>query len=298
MRGEAFPVPVTVGVRRDRPPPADLRQWRDDVSGATWTPPGTNVEIVDARFVNVHIPRTRFEQLLVDGATFERVSFDHVEANAGDLGVTDGTIYRECTFDSCSFAEIDPGLARFDGCRFKACNLDGWFANCAEFVGCSFDGTSLRDTIFFGRPFECGDATRRQVNELIDDAAARVEAVAKEIRNWPELNRRRAARGSSRNPRADGGEAEAAGARSRAVHRAGAAGSRSRRLRAASAALTLLRSAQRSLDLGHRNQSDRRLIPLRLPRGRVARHSSPLRSARSPAARNTRSLLRCLECQR
>src|SRR4051812_21260757 len=160
---------MTVRVRRERPPPADLTQWRDDVSGATWTPPGANVEIVDARFVDVHIPRTRFEQLLVDGATFERVRFDRVEANAGDLGVSDGTMYRECTFDSCSFAGIDPGLARFEGCRFNACNLDGWFANCAEFVGCSFDGTSLRDTIFFGRPFEVGEATRREVNEFRDN---------------------------------------------------------------------------------------------------------------------------------
>jgi hypothetical protein len=221
---ERLSLSVTVRANRDRPPPGDLEQWREDVSGGTWSPPGTNVEIVGARFADVRVPRTHFDVLLVDAATFQRVTFDQVEVDAGDLGVADGTLYRECTFDHCFLAGVDPGLARFERCRFSSCNLDGWFANCAEFVGCTFDGGSLRDSIFFGRPFECGDATQRKVNEfrdndftntaiegtrfdgidltaqrlpagpeVIDDAAARVKAAAKAIAKWPDEERRRAA---------------------------------------------------------------------------------------------------------
>lgn len=215
---------MTVRARRDRPPPAHPKQWRDDVSGVTWSPPGTSIEIVGARFVDVLISRTRFVGLLVDGARFERVTFDRIAVAGGDLGVVDGTLYRECTFDRCVLVEVDPGLARFERCRFVSCNLDGWFANCAEFVACDFDGSSLGGAIFFARPFECGDATRRRVNEfrdndftnakiegtrfdgidlsaqrlparreVIDDAAARVEDAAKVIRKWPDEARRRAA---------------------------------------------------------------------------------------------------------
>ena len=221
---EELPLRVTVRAHRDRPPPGDLTQWREDVSGETWLPPGTSVEIVRARFAEVRVPRTHFDVLLVDAATFQRVTFEEVEVDTGDLGIADGTLYRECTFDRCLLAGVDPGLARFERCGFYSCNLDGWFANCAEFVGCTFDGGSLRDSIFFGRPFECGDATQRKVNEfrdndftnaaiegtrfdaidltaqrlpagpeVIDDAAARVKAAAKAIAKWPDEERRRAA---------------------------------------------------------------------------------------------------------
>jgi len=223
---EELSLPVEVRVNRDRPPPGDLMQWREDVSGGTWAPPGTSVEIIGARFTDVRVPRTHFDVLLVAAATFQRVTFDQVEVNAGDLGVADGTLYRESTFDRCFLAGVDPGLARFERCRFKSCNLDGWFANCAEFVSCTFDGSSLRDSIFFGHPFECGDATQRKTNEfrdndftnatiegtrfdginltaqrlpvgpeVIDDAAARVKAAAKAIAKWPDEDRRRAATG-------------------------------------------------------------------------------------------------------
>jgi uncharacterized protein YjbI with pentapeptide repeats len=215
---------VRARIRRDRPPPGELAVWRDDVRGSTWTPPGTSLEIVEATFVDVRIPRVHFEELLVDGATFDRVTFDGVEVDRGDLGVADGTTYRDCLFERCFLAEVDPGLARFDTCRFIHCTLDGWFANGAEFVGCTFDGSSIRDATFFGRPFECGDATRRKVNEfrdndfsradltgtrfdgvdllrqrlpsgkeVLDDAAARLEAASKAIRTWPEDRQRAAA---------------------------------------------------------------------------------------------------------
>jgi uncharacterized protein YjbI with pentapeptide repeats len=77
----------------------------------------------------------------------------------GDLGYRP-TTFRRCTFERVQFrirAGFSVGTARFEGCVFRHCRFHEHFSFCADYVGCTFEGT-IASAVFNGRdPVEaCG----------------------------------------------------------------------------------------------------------------------------------------------
>ena len=128
------------------------------------------------------LPNVEFGRVLVRGVSFANMAFDYFEAEGttfagcdfsgarlhGTFGLLRQTRFTDCRFDRARLSLIEPGQARFDGCRFADSDMKRWAAEANEFVGCVFSGL-VSEVNFWGRPpADWLDQLRprREVNEF------------------------------------------------------------------------------------------------------------------------------------
>ena len=92
----------------------------------------------------------RFEQFSAEGTKFVDCDFSGARLE-GSFGVRRQTSFVDCLFDGTRMSDIEPGQARFVGCRFVNVDLRGWSAAANEFVDCEFRGLIERCS-FWGTP--------------------------------------------------------------------------------------------------------------------------------------------------
>jgi hypothetical protein len=146
---------IRVTVREGPPPPVlpEPLFWRTDLADAEWAPPAPRVVLEGVIFERVRLEGLRLGLFAVSGSTLRDCTLTGLVADEGTLGAwrLGRSYYTDCRFEECDLSWIEAGWARFSGCVFAGCRIKGWFARDASFIGCSFPGTSLLETTFFGK---------------------------------------------------------------------------------------------------------------------------------------------------
>jgi uncharacterized protein YjbI with pentapeptide repeats len=169
-------------VEHHYPPPPGPTRWTEDLDDADFHATGRNMKLDGVVFRRVRLRNQRLFAFGITESRFEECTFEGALAESGSLGArtrwndpesprtsftvpAEPSVYRACRFDGVDLSGLQPDLARFEECTFSDCRIEKWFCFHAEFVGCSFPGTSLRETTFWGRDRD--DA--RRVNEVRDN---------------------------------------------------------------------------------------------------------------------------------
>jgi uncharacterized protein YjbI with pentapeptide repeats len=126
---------------------------------------GAVLEVVRSKLQRADVSGQNVAALIARHSTFESCSFAGTAFRGGDFGLED-VRYVDCDFTGADLRKVDPGNARFERCTFDGAFIEGWIARCAQFVGCRF-ATTVRDTLFWGRPSECVE--RRDRNDFYDN---------------------------------------------------------------------------------------------------------------------------------
>lgn len=92
----------------------------------------------------------RFDRFSAEGATFRNCDFSDVKLE-GTFGIRRQTTFEDCVFERARMSNVEPGQARFVGCRFADVDVRGWSAAANEFIDCGFSGLVERCN-FWGRP--------------------------------------------------------------------------------------------------------------------------------------------------
>lgn len=135
LRGFKMPAPVRL---------INAKLIDVDLSGAQLTP----LWLERSCFENVLFDHARIERFSDQGNWFERCSFRGASLAECRLGYQ-GSQYRHCIFERCSFHKGGAIRAEFYNCRFTDCKLNNVDFEASSFEDCVFEG-KLSDVWFRG----------------------------------------------------------------------------------------------------------------------------------------------------
>lgn len=146
--------------------PRPIRIVEHDLRDTRFAVPEEWVIFAGVTFERVDLRGARFRPFGAQASTFIDCDFTGAKFSTGSFGSLGRSVYRNCRFERADLRGITlVGNARFERCSFVGAKIEGWRADCAEFVDCVFGGR-LRDCRFAGRPWTCPGDVGRDRNDF------------------------------------------------------------------------------------------------------------------------------------
>lgn len=136
-------------------------------------------------------------QFSSDGCRFERCDFKGAKIQSASFGAGRRVSeYIGCSFDGATLRMGPGGYARFVDCSFEKTAIDAWFCFAVELVGCRFSGR-LKKAVFNGTvPAEKEVVVGRAVNQFEGNDFSRASLIDVGFRTGIDLSRQRLPEGA------------------------------------------------------------------------------------------------------
>lgn len=144
------------------------------------------------RLVGADFGGRRLEQFSAEGCRFEACRFDGAAIDSASFGAGRSVSeYVGCSFDGATLRMGPGGYARFVDCSFETVVIEHWFCFAVEVVGCAFSGR-LKKVVFNGSvPSDKQEVAGRQTNQFEGNDFSRAKLVDVGFRTGIDLTRQR-----------------------------------------------------------------------------------------------------------
>lgn len=144
------------------------------------------------RLVEADFSDRRLEQFSAEGSRFERCRFDGTVIGSTSLGAGRSVSeYVGCSFDGASLRMGAGGFAHFVDCTFERTTIEHWFCHAVELESCTFSGR-LTKVVFNGTPRpQDTQIIGRRTNRVQDNDFSRAKFVDVAFRTGVDLEKQR-----------------------------------------------------------------------------------------------------------
>lgn len=156
---------VKATIKSVGPPPVIL-DMTPESTGSQYRAKGGWHNFIGGTYQNVSFVGSRFDVFNAAHVSFSGCDFTGAKMKGGAFGGGRAqSVFRDCIFDRSDLHHALPCDVRFERCSFENTKIDGWRADGAEFVDCTFTGR-IRGARFTGSPRFYGVDLGRERNEF------------------------------------------------------------------------------------------------------------------------------------
>ena len=144
------------------------------------------------RLVAADFGGKRLKQFSAEGCRFDRCRFDGAVIESASFGAGRRVSeYVGCSFDGATLRMGPGGYARFVDCAFEDAVIESWFCFAVEVIDCTFSGR-LTKVVFNGSvPSDMQDVAGREINQFEGNDFARAKLADVGFRTGIDLTRQR-----------------------------------------------------------------------------------------------------------